>query len=91
MSSNNFVALAGGAFSKQFNINRILQLAYMELGHTSGAFINLVASWPGDIELHNGSAFGASTIHSARLSCRPYKSFPSSATHTRTKELSAVL
>jgi hypothetical protein len=91
MSSNNFFALAGVAFSKQFGVNRILQLAYMEFGHTSGAFINLVTNWPGDIELHNGGAFGTSTIHSARLSCRPYKSFSSSATHTHAKELSAVL
>jgi hypothetical protein len=91
MSSNNFFALAGGAFSRQFSVNRTLQLAYVEFGHAPGAFINLVSNWPGDIEFHNGGAFGTSTIHSARFSCRSYKSFSSSATHTRTKELSAVL
>ena len=91
MSSNNFLLWLEGLFSKQFGVNRILQLAYVEFGHTPGTFINLVANWPGDIELHNGGAFGTSTIHSARLSCRPYKSFSSSATHTHAKELSAVL
>ena len=90
MSTNNFCFGWRGFFST-VGVNRILQLAYMEFGHTSGAFINLVTNWPGDIELHNGGAFGTSTIHSARLSCRPYKSFSSSATHTHAKELSAVL
>jgi hypothetical protein len=55
----------------------------VELGHTASAFINLVANWAGHIELHNGRAFRTSSIHSARLSCRPYKSFSSSATHTQ--------
>lgn len=57
----------------------------MELGHTSSAFINLIANWAGHIELHNGSAFRTSSIYSARLSCRPYKCFSSSATHTQAK------
>jgi hypothetical protein len=90
MSSNNFM-LWLGAFSKQFGVNMILQLAYVEFRHTPCAFINLVANWPGDIELHNGGTFGTFTIHSARLSCGPYESFSSSATHTHAKELSAVL
>ena len=85
MSSNNFLLWLEGLFSKQFGVNRILQLAYVELRHAAGALINLVANWPGDIELHNGGAFGTSTIYSARFSCRPYKSFSSSATHTRAK------
>jgi hypothetical protein len=85
MSSNNFFALAGRAFPKQFSAIRFLQLAYVELGHTSRALINLVANWARHIELHYGGAFGTSSIHSARLSCRSYKSFSSSATHTHTK------
>jgi hypothetical protein len=84
MSSNIF-ALAGGAFPKQFSTISFLQVAYVELGHAASAFINLVANWAGHIELHNGSAFRASSIHSARLSCRPYKCFSSSATHTQEK------
>jgi hypothetical protein len=78
--------LAGGSFSKQFSAIKFLQLAYVELGHTASALINLVANWAGHIELHNGGAFGTSSIHSARLSCGPYKSFSSSATHTQTKK-----
>jgi hypothetical protein len=85
MSSNNFLLWLVGAFSKQFSAIKFLQLAYVELGHTSRALINLVANWAGHIELHYSGAFGTSSIHSARLSCRSYKSFSSSATHTQTK------
>jgi hypothetical protein len=76
-----FFALAGWAFPKQFSVISFLQLAYVELGHTASTFINLIANWAGHIELHYGGAFRASSIHSARLSCRPYEYFSSSATH----------
>lgn len=77
--------MAGCAFPKQFSAINFLQLAYVELGHTASAFINLIANWAGHIELHNGGAFRTSSIHSARFSCRPYKCFSSSATHTQAK------
>ena len=91
MSTNNFLLWLEGLFPDSLELIVFLQLTYVEFGHTPGAFINLVTNWSGDIELHNGGAFGTSTIHSARLSCRPYKSFSSSATHTHAKELPAVL
>jgi hypothetical protein len=89
MNANNF-ALAAGSF-KRFSVIRLLQLAYVELGHTAGALIDLVADWARHIELDNGSAFWTSSVHSAGPSSRPCKSFSSSATHRRAKEDAAVL
>jgi hypothetical protein len=89
MNANNF-ALAGGS-SKRLSVIRLLQLAYVELGHTAGALIDLVTYWAGHIELDNGSAFWTSSVHSAVLSSRPCKTFSSSATHRRAKEDAAVL
>src|SRR5918995_1599671 len=85
MSSNNFLLWLVGVFPSSLALLCFLQLAYVELGHTSRALINLVANWAGHIELHYSGALGTSSIHSARLSCRSYKSFSSSATHTHTK------
>jgi hypothetical protein len=74
-----------GLFPTSLAVLVFLQLAYVELGHTASAFINLIANWAGHIELYYGGAFRASSIHSARLSCRPYKCFSSSATHMPAK------
>jgi hypothetical protein len=89
MNANNF-ALAGGP-SSSFGSIVLLQLAYVEFGHTAGALIDLVADLARHIELDNGSAFWTSSVHPARLSGRPCKSFSSSATHRRAKEEAAVL
>ena len=63
----------------------------MELGHTAGALVYLVADGTGHIELDNGGAFWTSSVHSAGFSCMPYESSSSSATHIGAREDAAVL
>ena len=80
-----------GGLSRQLAQIRFLQLVYVKLGHAASALIDLVANGAGHIKLDNRGAFWTPSIYSARLSCRPYQSFSSSATHRHAKKLSAVL
>ena len=84
-------AFGWAGFPRNWHKLSFLQLIYVELGHAASALIDLVANWAGYTKLDNRGAFWTPSIYSARLSCRPYQSFSSSATHRHAKKLSAVL